>query len=262
MIARWDGRSGRATSVSSGRTHSPAARRVWGRGPRAFLDGASAVIASGLERYDTERIRVSVPRGARVRRTPLYDVRQTRRWQAEDRAGAGIPRARPAVAAARGALWARTDREAAYLLSTTVQQGLVRPEELGVELLRVRRRRRRIALSEIVNDLLDGARALGEIEFGKGCRRRGLTPPDRQVLRRDGRGRYSLDVCWTAHELVVEIDGIHHTWANNVIGDSLRQNDLTLHHDTVLRLPLLALRLQPDSFFAQIREALHASSPT
>ena len=57
----------------------------------------------------------------------------------------------------------------------------------------------------------------------------------------------------------MEIDGIHHTWAQNVVGDALRQNRLALDGDTVLRLPLLGLRLEPDAFFAQIEESLRAS---
>jgi very-short-patch-repair endonuclease len=58
--------------------------------------------------------------------------------------------------------------------------------------------------------------------------------------------------------LVVEVDGIHHTWAQNVVGDALRQNSLVLDGDRVLRLPLLGLRLCPDEFFAQIQEGLRA----
>jgi hypothetical protein len=44
-------------------------------GPSACLDGASALIASGLQRFTVERLRVSVPRGARVHRTAAYDIR-------------------------------------------------------------------------------------------------------------------------------------------------------------------------------------------
>ena len=133
-------------------------------GPRAMLDGASSLVASGLERFDEGRVRVSVPRGARIRHRREYDVRQTRRWSAEDRMiDAGIPRTRPAVAAPRAALWARTDREATYVVTAAVQQGLVRPEQLGLELLRIRRDRRRPLLHEVVNELLDGARSLGEL---------------------------------------------------------------------------------------------------
>lgn len=76
-------------------------------GPRACLDGASALIASGLERFTVDRHRVSVPRGARVRRTRLYDIRQTRRLREADRSASGSPRTRPPVAAIRGALGPR-----------------------------------------------------------------------------------------------------------------------------------------------------------
>ena len=40
---------------------------------------------------------------------------------------------------------------------------------------------------------------------------------------------------------MVEIDGIHHTWADQLVPDALRQNALTLEGATVLRLPLLGL---------------------
>jgi very-short-patch-repair endonuclease len=229
---------------------------VFQGGPRAYLDGATALIASGLERFTDARVRVSVPRGARIRRTARYDIRQTRRWSAHDIVEIGPRRAQPAVAAVRAALWARTDREAAYLLSLVVQQGLAPPDQIGHELLRVRRDKRRRMLHVLVNDLLDGARALGELDVVAECRRRGLPAPARQVLRRDRRNRYYLDLYWPDHHLVVEVDGIHHAWAENVVGDALRQNALSLDGDTVLRLPLLGLRLQPEEFFAQIAEGL------
>lgn len=232
---------------------------VFQGGPRACLDGASALVAGGLERYDVDRIRVSVPRGARVRRNRHYDIRQTRRWSVDDLAPRGMPRTRNDVAAIRAALWAVSDRQATYVLTLAVQQGLATPEQLGLELLRIRRDKRRALLHAVVNDLLDGARALGELGVARELRRRGLTPPERQVLRRDRRNRYYLDLYWPAYRLVVEIDGIHHTWAENVVGDALRQNSLALSGDTVLRLPLLGLRLCPDDFFDQIEAALTAA---
>lgn len=226
-------------------------------GPRAMLDGASSLVASGLERFDEVRVRVSVPRGARIRHRREYDVRQTRRWSADDLfQGPGIPRTRPAIAALRAALWARSDREATYVVTAAVQQGLVRPGELGVELLRIRRDRRRAMLHELVNELLDGARSLGELDVARALRERGLPAPERQVLRRDSRGRYYLDLYWPQFKLVVEIDGIHHTWAENVVGDALRQNALTMQGDRVLRLPLLGFRLEQEAFLDQIEQAM------
>ena len=232
---------------------------VFQGGPRACLDGASALVAEGLERYDEGRVRVSVPRGARVRRTPAYDIRQTRRWSASDVVDRGVPRTRPEVAAVRAALWAVTDKQATYLLSLVVQQGLVTVEALGRELLRIRRDRRRQLLHVVVNDLLDGARSLGELDVGRELRRRGLPAPARQVLRRDARNRYYLDLYWPEFRLVVEIDGIHHAWAENVVGDALRQNSLALEGDTVLRLPLLGLRLHPELFLDQIEQGLRSA---
>lgn len=241
---------------------SPAGHRwaaLFVGGPRAMLDGASSLVASGLERFDEVRVRVSVPRGARIRHRAEYDVRQTRRWAADDLLrGPGIPRTRPAVAALRAALWARTDREATYVVTAAVQQGLVRADDLGAELLRIRRDRRRAMLHELVNELLDGARSLGEVDVARALRERGLPAPERQVLRRDSRGRYYLDLYWPQFRLVVEIDGIHHTWAENVVGDALRQNALTMQGDRVLRLPLLGFRLEQAAFLDQIEEAMVA----
>jgi very-short-patch-repair endonuclease len=206
-----------------------------------------------------DRVRVSVPRGARVRRNRRFDIRQTRRWAAADLAPSGIPRTRVEVAAVRGALWARTDKEATYLLTLVVQQGLASAAAIGVELLRVRRDKRRLLLHAVVNDLLDGARSLGEIDVAHALRRRGLPEPVRQVLRRDRANRYYLDLYWPDLHLVVEVDGIHHSWAENVVGDALRQNALALDGDTVLRLPLLGLRLDPTAFFDQIELAMRAA---
>jgi very-short-patch-repair endonuclease/5-hydroxyisourate hydrolase-like protein (transthyretin family) len=149
--------------------------------------------------------------------------------------------------------------EATYVVTAAVQQGLVRPEQLGLELLRIRRDRRRPLLHEVVNELLDGARSLGELDVARALRERGLPAPARQVLRRDGRGRYYLDLYWPQFRLVVEVDGIHHSWAENVVGDALRQNALTMQGDRVLRLPLLGFRLEREAFLDQVEEAMVAA---
>jgi very-short-patch-repair endonuclease len=232
---------------------------VFQGGPRAQLDGASALIESGLVRFELERVRVSVPRGAKVRRSRECDIRQTRRWSAGDLAPSGVPRTRPDVAAVRAGLWARSDRQAALVVTMAVQQGITTAEDIGRQLIRIRRDRRRLLLHALVNDLLDGARSLGELEIGEELARRGMPRADRQVLRQDRRGRYFLDLYWARWKLVVEIDGIHHIWAENVVGDALRQNSLVLEGDTVLRLPLLGLRLEPDEFMLQIERALRAA---
>lgn len=255
---RWQAVGRQSLAVHTGELGSRAREwaAVFEAGPRAQLDGASALIASGLERYDAESIRVSVPRGARVRRAPGVDIRQTRRWCADDLMPGGVARTRSDIAAVRGALWARSDKQAALLLTMSVQQGMTTAEKLGVQLLRVKRDRRRLFLHAVVLDLLGGVRSLGELDFARACRARGLPEPSRQQVRRAANGTYYLDVEWSDWGVVVEIDGIHHSWAENLVGDALRHNAVALGRDVVLRLPLLGLRIAPDDFFAQIEQAL------
>ncbi len=255
---RWN-RVGRQSLIVHTGPVDEAARwwtAVFEAGPRAFLDGESALLAAGLKHYTSERIRVSLPRGARVRRVSGVDVRQTRRWAPTDVAVGGIPRARPEVAAVRAALWATSDKQAALLLTMSVQQGLATAEGLGREMLRIKRDRRREFIHSVLLDLLGGVRSVGELEFARECRQRGLPVPTRQVVRRGTHGRYYLDVLWEDWNVCVEIDGIHHSWATNVVADALRHNDLTLQRTTVLRLPLLGFRVAPDEFFGQIESAL------
>lgn len=227
-------------------------------GPRSFLDGASALVASGLKNFRTDSVRVSVPKGARIRRRRRrgIDLRETRRWRADDVMPTGVPRSRPAVAAVRGALWAETDRQATLLLTMVVQQGLCRVEELAEQMLRIRRDRRRAFVHELLLDLHGGVRSLGELDMVRGCRERAIPEPDLQVVRRARSGRYYLDARWNAWGVVVEVDGVQHGWIQNVVADAIRHNALALEGDLVLRLPVLGLKVCPDDFFDQIIQAL------
>lgn len=76
------------------------------------------------------------------------------------------------------------------------------------------------------------------------------------MLRRCRNGTYYLDFLWEEWSLVVEVDGIQHSWVSAVVADAIRQNDITLKGARVLRLPLLGLRVAGDEFFAQIEQAL------
>ena len=124
-------------------------------GPRAFLDGDSALVAAGLRHYEPASIRVSVPRGARIRhRGTAANIRQTRRWDPDDLDQGAFPRTRTPVAAIRAALWARSDRQATLLLTMVVQQRLASSEQLAVELLRIRRDKRRGLVQGVLLDIV------------------------------------------------------------------------------------------------------------
>lgn len=227
-------------------------------GPQAVLDGASALIASGLRSFEQESYRISVPHNARRRCGKGLNVHQTRRYRLADHMSGGVPRTRPEVAAVHGALWARSDKQAVLILTMAVQQGLTTAERMGAVALRVKRDRRRQLIQATVGDLLDGVRAVSEHEFARQCRERGLPEPSRQVWRRTRNGRYYLDSYWEEWGVVVEIDGIQHGWVQNAVSDALRHNEVALTDALVLRLPLLGLRVSADEFFDQIIEALRS----
>src|SRR5665811_256630 len=255
---RWRAHHKQTIAVHTGQLSDRAKHwhAVFEAGSRSVLDGTGSLIPAGLRGFETARICVSIPRGTKVLGSPGVTVRQTRRLKASDVMPVGIPRVRTEIAAVRAALWAESDRQAALLLTMTVQQRLARAEDIAIALLTVRRHKRRNFLHRVMLDIVGGAQSIGELDFIESCRRRGLPDPDRQAVRRGTNGRYYLDNYWDRYHLVVEIDGIQHQFATAIVSDALRQNDISLRHDTVLRIPLLGLRVAEDEFFAQIETAL------
>lgn len=255
---RWAAHGRQTVALHTGDLDDPALRwyAVFEAGPRAALDGHSALEAAGLSGWASEVIRVSVPRGApAVRRRGLM-VRQTRRLQRSDVISAGVPRVRPPIAAVRAALWARSNRQAATILAMTVQQRIATAESIGEALLDIKRDKRRKLLDRVVLDLLGGSQAMGELDFARLCRAHGLPVPRRQRVRTTPSGRRYLDAEWPEFGVVVEIDGIHHLAAAAVIDDAARHNDIALEGGTVLRIPVLGLRVAEAQFMAQVRSAL------
>ncbi|MGV1008327.1 MAG: hypothetical protein ACOYBY_06925 [Dermatophilaceae bacterium] len=226
---------------------------VWESGSGAVLDGSAALVAAGLTGFEPEVIDVSVPAGTHIHRTVGVRVRRRRSMPPSIRAG--LPRARPEWATIHAAQWARTDRTAALLVCLPVQQRLVPPRRLLEAWRTVRYSPRRLLLGQVLADVCDGAQSLGELDFARMCRARGLPEPTRQTVRRLPSGRVYLDVAWEDVGLVVEIDGGHHVQALNPVDDALRNNELTLGRDLVLRLPVLGLRLAPDAFVDQVVRA-------
>ncbi len=228
-------------------------RAVWESGAGAALDGVAALIAAGLTGFVSERIDVSLPHANRHHR--VDGVWVTRRRTMPRTVSAGVPRVHPATAVLHAADWATSDRQAALLLCLVVQQRLVRPADLMGAWSQVARCRRRALVGAVVADLCDGVHSLGELDFARLCRGRGLPNPTRQVVRTTPQGRVYLDVAWEDISLVVEIDGGHHAAALNPIDDALRQNDLVLSGERVLRIPVIGLRVSSDRFMDQVARA-------
>lgn len=227
---------------------------VWESGPGAVLDGASALVVAGLTGWTLDQIDVTVP--SRNRAHQRHGVVVHRPKVVGPVVDVGVPRTTPPIAAIRAGQWARSDRQAATLLAMTVQQRLLRTDELLSRWQDVRRSPRRRFLDTVIRDICDGAHSVGELDFAQLCRDYGLPKPDRQVLRRLPDGNAYLDVYWDGPGLHVEVDGSGHWTGLAPAEDSLRQNEVALHDDVTLRIPLLGLRTYEERFMDQVRRGL------
>ena len=160
------------------------------------------------------------------------------------------------MATVQAALWARSDREAALLLVTPVQQRLVTAQAVRDAVETVRRDRRRAFLRGVSDEVVDGIRSLNELDFAALCRRRGLPEPSRQVVVHTTGGRAYLDVRWHRWHVTVEVDRIGHLRLDRWLDDSLRHNEIALTGDMVLRVPSLGLRLDPVPYLDLVERAL------
>lgn len=242
-------------------------RTAWRRalfeiGPSAVLDGISALQAAGLRNIKTEQIHVAVPKSVTPHRCRGVRVHETRRHRSVDVLREPIPRMQPSTAAVHAALWARTDREAAFVVVATAQQRLTTVAALHEAVELVRRHRRRALLRGLLCDLGGGAETLAEREFARLCRRRGFPAPTCQQVRRTASGTVIFDVAWERFRVIVEIDGVHHLQVGQTLSDALKQNTAALDGATVLRIPNWALRADPEPFLDQVERALIAGGWT
>ncbi len=224
--------------------------------PAAVVDGVSALVAGGLQNIDEGEIHVAVPKSATPRHCKGVVVHETRRYCPDDIVRGGLPRMRPATAAVHAALWARSGKQATLFFAAAVQQKLVLPADLAVELSRVRRHPRLTLLRCALSDVSAGAESMGEIEFARLCRAYGLPEPTRQIVRTAPSGRVYLDTGWENYDVFVEIDGAPHRDAQAAVPDALKQNAVVLQGGTVLRIPVQALRTNPGPFMEQVAQAL------
>ena len=273
---RWRVRSGRWQQPCRGVfvTHSgPLTDRqmlwvaaLWA-GSGATLAGLTAARLGGLQGFNdwTDAIHLLVPASRTVRqaRPPLrLAVHYSRNLTSADiHPVRQPPQTRIARSLVDAAAWMATDRGAQAVLAAGVQQRLVRVTDLIAEVDRNERLYRHKLIKHTLGDIAGGAQALSEIDFTKlVVRQFGLPEPDRQVPRRDARGRRRwLDVVWEQAGLIVEIDGAGHIDVLQYWDDMDRGNDFTLKHYRILRYAAFVIRYQPEYVANQIRQALRGA---
>jgi hypothetical protein len=241
---------------------------VLAAGEGALLAGTTALMASGVQLVRDRTVHIAIPavrsRSIKLPTMPadMSSVRVVRtRILPEEHIQVGRPpRTTLARAAVDAAAWAQRPREALAILAAVCQQRRATPEEI-FEVLAMRRSlpRRNVILTAMI-DIAGGAEALSEIDFLALCARFGLPSPAGQRRRRDdsGRVRY-LDAYWPVWHLHVEVDGAHHMQAEEWADDMVRQNDVWIKGDRLLRFPAALIRLRPDTVAAQLKAALEAA---
>jgi hypothetical protein len=264
---RWQ-RIGRAVVLHNGAPTPEELRRaaLIVLGPRAVLTAFTALEEWGLKGWERDRIHVLVPRGARVARPSALALRvhYTDNWVPGEQHGARLLH-RPAPAAVRAAGTFAQSRPACGILAAIVQQRLARPDDLLAAVENAPRTRHRAVLLGAARDIGQGAHALSEIDFARLCRSAHLPEPNRQAVRKDRfeRRRY-LDVEWASRTDAGSSSRwtVPCTWFRGHLvprrwwADQLRQNELVLHGDLVLRYPSAVVRCEPALVVDQLRRAL------
>lgn len=241
----------------------PTARTAWrlalaSASPRAALDGVTALQHAGLTGFE-DLIHVSMPRGGRVEESAALRVHHLRDFRAEDVVDVDLRTVRSHLAALRAATWAVSERAAYTVLAMAVQQRIVNSERMCASLDRLPRHRRRSrAVAAAVVELAGGVQALGESDFARLCREKGLPTPRRQELLRRPSGSYYTDARFTEYDVVVEVDGIQHLGVVQARQDHRKHNELQIDGDTVLRVLNAELRCDPGPFVEQLKRALTA----
>lgn len=232
-------------------------------GPRAALTSFTALEEWGLTGWARDAVHVLVPRGARVIRPGGIGVKvhYCGTWRPET---LHLRRRlhRPGPAAVIAASSFQSPRPACGLLAAVVQQRLITAPALLTAVTEAPRTRHRAALLQAVHDIGQGAHALSEIDFARLCRRNGLPEPTRQAVRTDrfGRRRY-LDAEWRCPDgrrVVAEVDGALHLLASRWWDDQIRQNELAIAGDVVLRFPSVVVRHEQRLVADQLWRALRA----
>jgi very-short-patch-repair endonuclease len=228
-------------------------------GPSARLGGASALEVDGLKGYAEPSARIWVPKGHAKHRVPGVTLHETRRWKAsQDATVWGLPRSLPGVAVAQGVAWAKSLRQAALIVTMSVQQRLVGAQDIAVQVDRLGGHPFRRAILATLTDVVGGAHSMNELDFAAMCRARGIPEPERQVRRRTSAGHIAVDACWEVSRVVVEIQGAGHLVLDRVLSDEVRLLDLASQGDTMVPVTTATLRADPEPFFRALATLLRS----
>ena len=222
------------------------------------LGGTSALEVDGFPTPSSGRIHLIGPRGGQKPPSTSWVLHTSTSHVAAN--AADRPSAvNSSMAVVQAMQWAVSDRQAVFVATWAIQQRLTSLEVLQT-LCEHRPRNAGASRARRVAALLEpGVHSIHEFDFAQQCKRRGLPEPLRQRLRKDSSGSARYTDCEFVidnRSLIVEIDGLGHLDTEVRVDDQWRANELTMQGATVLRVPAIVLRTNPEPFFAQLHRAL------
>lgn len=220
-------------------------------GPRSLVGGVQAATLAGLRGWEREETPVFVPYQDDVP-SPLRGFRYIRSRRDLVRLAShasGVPRLRLEPAVLLFASRERSIRSAEGLLAAVVQQRLCTPQSLSDELVRLAPLKRARHFRSLFLEIAGGAHSVAELDVRRMCRNFRLTPPARQVKRRDASGRLRFTDCeWTLPDgriLVLEVDGSFHFEVEHWEDDIARQRALSGEDRIIVRCSAREVRDVP-----------------
>ncbi len=224
---------------------------------RVGLTGAAALELEGMPPARNGRIDLLAPRGSRA--LPFAGCVITTVPDPVFTTDPGPMRTPIPLSIAYAMARATSPRQAVFYVVWPIQRRLATLDDVRAAIASQPQSPAMVAARRML-DLVDpGVHSMHEYDFARECRRRGLPAPVRQTPRRDGRGgRRYTDAEFHVHGkvVVIELDGSGHLDADVWLDDQWRANEFTMQGNTVLRIPGLALSVDPDRYFEQIRRAL------
>jgi hypothetical protein len=229
-------------------------------GSQARAAGLTALALHGWSKGLEQPFHVAVPH--RVQPAPAPHWVLMHRMTNGPTGPAAVPaRVSVHVAVAQASAWARTDREAMFIVISALQQGLTSPARLVETLEQMPRLPRRRLTAEVAREFAGGVQSLNELDFGALCLRFGVPEPVRQTRVLDARGKLrAIDAEFRASSgkaIRVEIEGLGHLNPEDYFADVNRSNDLALSNPAVgLRITTWHLKYEPSTFMRNLRRAV------
>lgn len=223
--------------------------------PGSALAGLTAATRLGLHGFETDRIHVVLPSGAR---RPAAEA--VVRWSTMlgtvdvlDRSPRTTSLERSVVDAAS---WATSKEQARAIVIAAFQQRLTNVRRMRDALSRRGPCRFRAVIIQSILDAAGGIQSVPERDFDGLRLAAGLPRPTRQQRVAGRNGRYYLDAWWEQFNLAVEIHGIPHLAVEQWSDDLHRANELVIDGRRVLAFSSFAIRHAHDTVMDQLRRAV------